>query len=108
MKKLGNVDRYKLNLSCLTNQFKVGEENLKNVVAEQKKELEKERHQLGIIYDSVAYFKNKMKSNREERMKTVKKYKGGYVRELEPWEIRLQGQREAFDQKEYLGHVPNC
>ena len=87
------------------NPFEVGEEKLKNVVEERRKELEKERRRLSVIYDSVAYFKSKMKDNREELKRTVDKYKSGNVREMEGWEVRMQRGKEAFNEEAYLSRT---
>jgi hypothetical protein len=100
--RLGGVTRYKVNLSCLKNQFVVGAEKLVNVVAERKAEITKENKKLELIYDSVNHFKKKMKANVVQLDKVINETIDEGPREEEDWSITLRRLRETFNEQAYL------
>ena len=59
LQKLGNVQRYSINVQCIVDQFKAGAHEMKNVIREREKEIDNEKRRVQLIYDSVAYFKAK-------------------------------------------------
>ena len=56
LKKLGNVQRYKMNPACKDDVFKSGREKLLSVVQDCEHEMEKMRKTHALIYDSVRFF----------------------------------------------------
>ena len=61
IKKLGNVQRYKINPACKDNVFILGHEKLRSVVQDREHEMEKMRKTHALIYDSVRIFKRSPK-----------------------------------------------
>ena len=81
LKKLGGVSKYKLDHEGLRDTFEVVRKLLKNVVTEKKKEIEKDKKNLQIIYNIVKHFKRKMMRNRQELVLLTKSIKQGYKKE---------------------------
>ncbi len=65
----------------LSDPFVVGRKLLKDAISERKKEIEKEKKNLQIIYNAVKHFKRKMMQNWQELVLLTKFIEQGYKKE---------------------------
>ena len=63
IQSMNNTYKYELNKDCLVDYFQRGREKLANIVTERKEELDKERLDVLIIYESVKYFRRLRSQN---------------------------------------------
>ena len=103
MKKIGNVSRYDLDRECLEDRFLVGRGKLSTVVADRKKEIEKDERRLRLIYDAVGFFKCTQQEVMEELRSIVEKIDaGGYDRQQEDWELEAMASMAVYKDDMYL------
>ena len=76
-----------------------------NVVKERGDEIAKEKRKLEMIFDSVKYFKKKMKANIEDINNIVEVTKSGLLREEEDWSKAIESLRESFDETRYMNET---
>ncbi len=79
-----------------------------DVVAERSAEVAKDQRILSILYDSVEYFKMKMKQNMDELKEVIEELKGGFSMEREVWQVEVEESLEAFDDVAYLNGYSLC
>ena len=102
LKKLGNVQRCKINMQCTHNQFVEGRKKLKDVAAERGKEREKEQRKIELIWDAVHFFKKKMKKNTLALNEILEKYDKERDVNVKDWEIDYEDSRTLFNEDQYL------
>ena len=91
-----------MNMECSKDYFDVGRHELKNVVAERKKELASEERRLEIIYDAVDFFKKKMTRYMAELDEIMALSKSDTIVESEPQELELAEAIKDFDVEKYI------
>ena len=65
----------------------------------------KEENKLELIFDSVKYFKKKMKANVEELSEVIEDTINNGRCQEEDWVQTIRHLREAFDKKAYINSV---
>ena len=102
LKKLGNVQRCKINMQCTHNQFVEGRKKLKDIATERMKEREKEQRKIELIWDAVHFFKKKMKKNTLALNEILEKYDEERNVHVKDWEIDYEDSRTLFNEDPYL------
>ena len=71
---MSNVRKYALDRKYLKDYFDKGRVELKDIVKDQKEELNKEEKKIELIYDAVRYFQRRIDANLDTLDQILKAY----------------------------------
>ena len=97
LKRLGGVQRYEPNKSCIKDMFEIGEKT-KNIQKERAQELAKEKKKFQSIFKAVELFQEKMSVNRNDLDEVMNAGR----RNASDWEVEMQAAVLEFDEERYM------